>query len=507
MMNRRTFLGPAAVAPLVFGAQATKPNLLIIMTDQQRFEALSCAGNGIMQTPHIERLAREGVMFESAITPCPVCIPARTSILTGKSMHGTTVTANAAATDTQLDCGPSFDNLLASRGYHTEYYGKYHSPYKMALPYKNKVTYAGARVEGAPSERQQFLAYLDKHSPARPLRAGEAMSKDYLRPYVPAILDGNVTDPSEPVGQGDVYGFLQVPKEHTHTAYTVDEAIQALNRIGQGPFSLTCSIGPPHPPFLNVSPYAGMYPAQDMPIPKNFKYDTSSSPYRARQARMLKYQVAGNVQAGLSIYYGMIKEIDDNVGRLLNRLDELGLTKNTLVIFLSDHGEMMGSHGMGSKMVFYEESVRVPMLMRFPGRIKPGTKIAQTVSAMDLFPTILDYLGSPAPQREGYSLQPLIEGKGASLPDFRVSEWAGENVPNFMVRTANWKLMMAKNPESKAKDALFDLKNDPFEMKNLLGQPADRAKYRKTGDEIKDRLVAWLERAGSPQGRSFGKEN
>ena len=498
-MKRRNLLRAAAGVPFALNAAVPKnPNLLFIMTDQQRFDALSCAGNQILKTPNIDRLARQGAMFQTAITPCPVCVPSRTSILTGKSMQGTGVTGNDAAADTKLDSGPSFDNLLAERGYHTEYYGKYHAPYRMALTYKNKVPYAGKRVEGAPSHRQQYLDYLDKHAPSRALRAGELMSKDFARPYVPAILDARYKNPEAASGQGEVFGWLQIPKEHSFTAYTVDEAIHSLNGMGKGPFSLTCSIGPPHPPFLNVSPYWGMYPAKDIPLPKNFRHDMAWSPYRERAAHMATYHVPENVQAGLSIYYGMVKEIDDNVGRLLARLDELGLTDNTLVVFTSDHGEMMGSHGMGSKMVFYEESVHVPLLMRFPGRIQPGTTIADPVSLMDLFATILDYTGTAAPRREGYSLRPVIERGKTAPPDYRVSEWHGENVPNFMVRTRDWKLIMAKNPASKATDALFHLREDPFEMTNLLGAPGDRARYRKQADEMKGRLLEWLARASSP---------
>jgi arylsulfatase A-like enzyme len=124
--------------------------------------------------------------------------------------------------------------------------------------------------------------------------------------------------------------------------------------------------------------------------------------------------------------------------------------------------------------------------MRFPGRIEPGTVVEDPASTMDLFATILDYLGVDAPSREGYSL------RGES-PDFRVSEWNGANVPNFMVRTRDWKLIMAKNQESKARDALFHLREDPFEMRNVLGAHRERA------EELKERLLSWLERAGSPQ--------
>jgi arylsulfatase A-like enzyme len=166
---------------------------------------------------------------------------------------------------------------------------------------------------------------------------------------VPAVLDGHVTDPGEEPGQGEVYGHLLIPKEHAYAAYTVDEAIRSLDKLAGKPFSLTCSIDPPHPPFLNVDPYWGMYPAKDMPLPKNFQHDMTYSPYRARQAQMKKYQVAENVREGLSIYYGMVREADDNIGRLLKRLDELGLRENTMVVFTSDHGEMMGSHGMGPR--------------------------------------------------------------------------------------------------------------------------------------------------------------
>ena len=287
-----------------------------------------------------------------------------------------------------------------------------------------------------------------------------------------------------------MFGYSRCPR--------AAETIHALDRMAKKSFSLTCSIGPPHPPFMNVSPYWGMYPAKDMPLPKNFKHDMTWSLYRERQARTTKYQVPENIQAGLSTYYGMIKEVDDQVGRLLGRLEELGLAGNTMVVFTADHGEMMGSHGMGSKMVFYEDSVHVPLLIRFPGRIEPGILVTEPVSTMDLFATTLDYLGSASPQREGYGLLPLVEAKGASGPDFRVSEWDGENVPNFMVRTRDWKLIMAENSTSKARDALFNMKEDPYEITNLLGETGDRSKYLKQAGEMKDRLLEWVKRSGSP---------
>lgn len=295
--------------------------------------------------------------------------------------------------------------------------------------------------------------------------------------------------------QAEEYGLFHIPKEHSRVAHTVNEALRALEVMKDGPFSLTCSIGPPHPPMLNVEPYWGMYPAEGMPLPGNFQHDMSWSPYRQQASRMQRYQVAGNIRVMKSIYFGMIKEVDDNLGRLLRRLDELNLAGNTLVLFTSDHGEMLGSHGMHGKVTFYEESVHVPLLLRLPGAIRAGTVVDTPVSHTDYFATILDYLGVPAPAADGRSLRAVLEGK-PGYPDYAVSEWR-PNAPNLMVRTRDWKLMMATSPEAKSTDALFNLKDDPFETRNLLA-PGDRAAHKARAEEMRERLLAWCERVHAP---------
>lgn len=520
-MNRRDFIRSAAafVSGRAALAERRPLNLLFIMTDQQRFDALSCAGNSILSTPHLDRLAREGAMFRNAVTGCPVCVPARTIMLTGKSSANTRVFGNNAAGDTELNAGPSFDNLLHERGYKTQYYGKWHAPYAMARTYDNKVLPVGARIEGVTSQRDYYINYLDKHVPAREPRPGELVDPGSNRPYTPAILDSRYEEAQRAKGaarasvetgpgrrrrrerasQAEVYGLLHIPREHSRVALTVNDAIRALEQMRDGPFSLTCSIGPPHPPMLNVVPYWGMYPADEMPLPKNFSHDMTHSPYRERAATMTRCQKPENIRSMISIYYGMVKEVDDNVGRLLRRLDELGLAGRTLVIFTSDHGEMLGSHGMHGKANFYEESVHVPLLMRLPGAIRPSTVVTNPVSQSDLFPTILHYLGLAIPPCDGRSLRPLLEGRIGDHPDSCVSEWAAGNVPHLMVRTRDWKLMIADSPDSKARDALFNLKDDPYEMVSLLGTPGDRASYRKQAEEMRERLVTWLQRVRSPR--------
>ena len=496
-MYRRDFL--KAAGGFAATAAAKPPvNLLFVMSDQFRFDALSCAGNRILRTPNLDRLAKEGAIFRNAMSACPVCVPARTTILTGKTCASTHVVGNASARDLEHDPGPSFDNLLNDRGYKSQYYGKWHAPYKMARTYDNKVCPVGARVAGVMEEKQHYLAYLDKHVPVR-RQPGQFLDAGSNRYYTPAILDaryGLHGREDEKVKQAEEYGWLHIPKEHARAAFTVDEALHALEEMKAGPFSLTCSIGPPHPPMVNVEPYWGMYPAGEMPLPKNFADDMTWSPYRGRASGMDLYQKPENIRAMTSIYYGLVAEVDDNIGRLLDRLEAMGLAQNTLVIFTADHGEMLGSHGMNSKGVFYEESAHVPLLMRLPGAIRPGTAVENPVTHADLFPTILDYLGAPERACDGRSLRTLIEGR-AGYPDFCVSEWNPAS-PNLMVRTRDWKLMIANRAEAKTLDALFNLKDDPYEMRNLVGAPDDRVRYRKQAGEMKERLLAWMERVHAP---------
>jgi len=186
----------------------------------------------------------------------------------------------------------------------------------------------------------------------------------------------------------------------------------------------------------------------------------------------------------------MIKEVDDLIGEILDKLDELGLADNTLVVFVSDHGEMLGDHGMHSKMIFYEGSVHVPFLMRFPGRIKPGTVVEEPVSTMDVFPTILEYLGMTIPPTDGVNLRRLIEGRGKGHDV--VSYSLGRGSPNYMIRSGNLKLMMSQVPDSNAFDALYDLKADPLEMRNLVVSPVSPEKDRAQAEMMKQRLVQWL---------------
>ncbi len=504
--------GQASQSPTepVEHAAARPVNLLFIMTDQQRFDALSRAGNTELETPHLDQLAREGAYFVNAYTPSPICVPARAAILTGHSIESVRVTRNSEINRPDAAPVPSFDNILARSGYHTEYYGKWHVPYKLAATYENRVLPTG-RDGGAPStvptRAEAFRKFVARNVTPRPPGDGELLDEHSGRPYVPdfAARQKSVEAFRRSRGrlmesiESEVYGRLDLPSEFGRTAFTVKQAMQALERVRDRPFSLTCSIGPPHPPLLVSEPYHSMYPPETLALPLSMGDSMINSPYRksASSDQAKGYRHPDKVLRMKANYYGLVRELDVWVGRLLDKLKELRLEKNTLVIFTSDHGEMLGDHGMGGKTVLYEGAVHVPLLIRLPGRIPANTVVETPVSTIDLFATILDYTGRAGHFSEGRSLRPLMEGTEKEGPDYCVSERPG-NKPNFMVRTKRWKLLYPSQLSSGARPALYDLENDPHELTNLLGYNPDRDQHRAVAEEMKGRLVQWLKKVKSP---------
>jgi arylsulfatase A-like enzyme len=246
-----------------------------------------------------------------------------------------------------------------------------------------------------------------------------------------------------------------------------------------------------------------MYPAAAMPVPTSIDDPRSTSPYwNAADGKDPAYRDRAKIQQMVSDYYGMVTEVDDWVGRVLKRLDELELADHTLIVFTSDHGELLGDHGMYSKFVFYEGSVHVPLLMRLPGAIPAQTVVDEPVSHLDLFATILDYCRIDAPESESPSLRSLIDGKSEGAGRFVVSEWPGKAVPGFMVFDGRWKLLFGSSAEARSLDALYDLKSDPHEVRNLLADDGAFAENRADAERLKGLLVGWLERVGSPHRES-----
>ena len=523
-INRRNFIrltGLASSNLLITSKlkakKSDKINLLFIMTDQQRWDALSVAGNKVLKTPNIDKLAEKGAYFENAYSSCPVCGPARAVILTGNSIYTTKVPNNKGMLNNKNAPMPSFDNILAENDYHTEYYGKWHTPYHLTRTYKNKVKATGklAKSNNAPSKTNAFREHINKHCPnkrGKALKDGERMDKMSKRPYKMDKFDWMYgMSPAEQekilrkkdkhyTGQPGYFGKFYFSDECSQTACTFQEAIEALEKIKDKPFSLTSSLSPPHPPYLVTESYYNLYKPKTIPVPKSINDSMKNNPYKkkASSKEQKRYREPERVQHMRSIYYGMVKEIDDWVGRLLKKLKDLGLEKNTLVIFTSDHGEMLGDHGMHSKMIFLEGSAHIPLIISFPSKIKSKTVISDPVSHIDLYATILDYMGVKAGESEGRSLRNIIEGKGNDGIDYCISQWHASSTPAYMIRTKEWKYMCGREARSSFVDALYNMKEDPEEMNNLIGKNRQKRKYEKKAEEMKEKLLDWMIETRSP---------
>ncbi len=505
-------LGSMAASQGIAAPKGNKPNLLFIITDQQRYDALSIAGNQVLKTPNLDRLAKQGAWFKNAYTQCAVCGPARATILTGCTVENHGIISNGLAdsgTKQSATIMPqkTFDQILTDNGgYHCEYYGKWHSPEFAASCYKNPVKNAasGRSIFGSNGDVRFFKDnYLNLVYPKPALQSGELYDTYSERPYVPNILDkrygmtqAQVNNSGIAYAQPDLHGIITIPDEHSLTAFRARQTMEALERLKNTTFSITCSFHFPHAPMLPSKYYSDMFPVNDMPVPISIYDPMLNSPYVNSNSRKKnpEYADAQKIKYMISGYYALVKEIDDWVGEILKKLNELGLAENTLVIFTGDHGEMLGAHGMREKNVFLEESARVPLMIRFPGRIKPETVVEGYVSNIDLYSTILDYTGVTGPASDGKSLRGLIDGTDQTHGKFVVTEWLNnqDKMPAYMILKGGWKMFIPYSATSTVIDALYNLNDDPYEMNNLLGSNPDKKEYAQKVNELHLELATWL---------------
>lgn len=505
-----TFVFLLTVLPALGQDQARK-NLLFIITDQQRYDALGYAGNEVIQTPNLDRLAEQGVFFRNAYTPCAVCGPARSSILTGSRVERTGVISN---NETYYNGGegimsmPTFDEILSENGWHSEYYGKWHALSSHAGVYENPVQAAenGKSVFGPGGQSHIWRDYLGAVGEVPAPGEGEFVDGMSKWPYLANPLDrffgmSNQELQSQDLkhSQPDQHGKLQLDREHTLTAFQARQTMEAIDRLKDTTFSITCSFHFPHSPMLAPEPFYGMYPVEEMLPPASISDPMDNSPYADSNQRKKRTEYADpqKIKYMISEYYGLVSEIDHWVGEILDKLDSLGIADNTLVIFTSDHGEMLGAHGMREKNIFYEESAHIPLLMRFPEELEPGNHMEGYVSLVDLFPTILDYLGVPEEPSDGVSLRGLIEGSDTIHGTYVVTEWDRPGISNYMVVKDGWKLIIPYTISSPVLNALYNLNTDPHEMLNLLGNNPDRAQYLEKAEELRDCLLEWLAKRNS----------
>ncbi len=506
---------PLVSAQAVAGEKRThptrRPNLLFIITDQQRFDAMGIAGAyPYLRTPNLDRLAREGAYFTHAYSPCAVSVASRCSILTGLLVDhhrvGTNDMVSRDPSTLDITTEKTFDQILVENGYYAEYHGKYHAPITWTDCY-SEFGYAYPKKGSFRYRTNHFLEYyrmLDSVYPAPAPKDDELVDEYFGVPYRPDPIDHRAYEArrrgvslrevaSMKVQQGDFHGELQLPDSLFMTAWQGKKTIEALRRAARTgkPFSITCSFVFPHPPMVPPKPYHGMYPVEQIRPPFSIGDPHTDSPYRNRAAAKPEYGDPTLIPYMMSNYFGLVTQIDDWIGEILRVLDQTGQRDNTLIVFTSDHGEMLGSHGMQGKAAFYEESARVPLILNFPGRIKP-TVVDRYVSLIDLFPTIMDYTGVHADARDGRTLRRLIDDP-ESGDNVVVTEWANPKQPTLMIVKDGWKLYLNHHPGTEVQAVLHDLHTDPCEMKNLIGaHNPDRDRYLPKANALKEEMTKWL---------------
>ncbi|MCF6283990.1 MAG: sulfatase-like hydrolase/transferase [Candidatus Hydrogenedentes bacterium] len=439
----------------------TRPNIIFLLSDDQRPDTIAALGNPVIETPNLDALVAEGVRFSRAVCATPLCVPSRAEILTGVGGFRNGFRAGRRAIDPAL---ATWAGTLRGAGYHTWYVGKWHN-------------------DGMPTTRGYEESLGLFHS-------GGAK---WWKPQV----DGN----GQPVtgykgwifqsDDGEKYPELGVGLTPNISAKFADAAITFIERDHDKPYFLHVNFTAPHDPLLVPPGYEDKYDPDAIPLPKNFApvhpFDHGNLDGRDEQV-LPAPRTEAMVRKDIALYYAVVSHLDAQVGRILEALERSGEKDNTILIYTSDHGLAMGSHGLRGKQNMYEHTVNVPLIIRGPG-IPQGRQSDAQCYLRDLFPTTCDLVGMDIPPTvEGKSLQPLWTGESESIYDAVFCHYGDVQ---RMIRTDRWKLIYYPHLD---RTQLFDLKNDPEERNDLSKFAAHEA----TVAELRGRLAAWQKAVGAP---------
>ncbi len=420
-------------------ASFRRPNIVVILTDDQRWDAMSCAGHPLLRTPNIDRIAAEGVRFANAFVTTSLCSPSRASFLTGTYAH-----THGVLTNETRDHAPelrSFPSILRANGYETAYVGKWHM-----------------KPSGEP--RPGFDYWLSF--------AGQGQYAD------PALNENG--------RELQAAGYI--------TDVLTDYAVRWLRRRRYRPFCLYLAHKAPHQPFAPAPRHAGLYCDAKLKEPPSFDDTFASKPQwmrttlmrgARRDQRIVNYRAPvppsvppgrwGSRNQDYLQYYRTLAAVDDSVGQVLEALERLGVADSTVVVFASDNGFFHGEHRWSDKRLMYGESIRIPLLVRYPRLFPAGRVAREMILNIDLAPTLLDIAKVPVPQyMQGRSFKPLVTGapyraRTSFLYEYFEEDWL-PGIPTMLgVRTTRWKYITY--PELEDLDELYDLAHDPHEMRNL----------------------------------------
>jgi N-acetylglucosamine-6-sulfatase len=416
-------------APPIAAQTASRPNIVFILIDDLRWDALGVLGHPFVKTPNIDRIAKEGMIFRNAFVTTPLCSPSRASFLTGQYAHKHNVVGN----EKPQVYGPlsfkltTFPMLLQRAGYETAYVGKWH-------------------MGNDDAPRPGFDRWVSFK--------GQGVYND-----PPLNVDGR---------QEKAAGYM--------TDLLSDHAVEFIKRQRSKPFMLYLAHKAIHGPFTPAERHKDLFANQTIKRAPNAQDTLEGKPMLRRTVgeRPAARPGGGPNDELIRNQMRCLTSIDEGVGRLLKALEETGQLDKTIVIFTSDNGYFWGEHGLGDKRAAYEESIRIPLFVRYPKMIKAGTTREQAALNVDIAPTLLELAGAPIPKEmHGRSLAPLFKGNPRKWRESFLTEYfAEERFPNIAswqaVRAARWKHV--HYTELEGADELYDLKADPGEMKNLIGE-------------------------------------
>lgn len=445
---------------------ADRPNIVLIMTDQWRYNTLGRCDSHV-KTPVLDQLADEGAYLSDAYCSSSVCSPARASWLTGLYPHGHTqlFNYNKGVWGRQLPASKlTLGDAFCRAGYRCGIVGAWHLGNDEQPQHGFEEYWLTHRCHSEPEKTDPYIKHLSQRNLL------DAYRQDYeARRF--KFTHGMATgvDPT---------GVCQLPVAHQRTTWTIDRSIDFLgdSASAEPPWFLFISIKDPHPPLVAPQEFVSLYDATDLPLPPNWDDDLADKPaflgssYQYSARRFGKH----TMRRIAAHYYALCSHVDHQVGRFLAALDRTGQAPNTIVVFISDHGESLGEHGLYSKRTMYEGAVRVPWLVRWPQRIQAGLTIHTPVAGVDLVPTLLDLAGVPLPGPvHGRSLAgPLLSGGQpeavpilAEMSTMLPQEGTDWLAATIMIRTGRWKYIRHRFD---ACEELYDLQDDPGEMHNLI---------------------------------------
>ncbi len=447
------------------GARSVKPaaplNVLFLISDQHRFDALGCAGHPVVRTPNLDRLAASSVRFERAYAASPLCGPCRSALVTGRHVHRCgTLTHGHMRRDMGL---PLLGELFRGAGYATAAFGKVH---------------VAGETDGN-----------DLGFDERALRIYTPMANDYQHTiglenfykyasYLPKYRPPDAPPPRNGINPANAP--IELEEELILDRMVADRSIDFLERRGDAPFFLWVGLEKPHNEMYAPKRFHDLYDPDTIELPPDLAQPRDGFPDTIADNPEFPVLTPGaytdrELRCAMAAYYANVSYMDEQAGRVLDALDRLGLAGRTLVVYTSDHGENLFNHGMVQKHCFFDTAVRVPLMVRRPAEPAAGAVRPQLAGLVDLFPTFADACGLAAPDGlDGRSLRPFLDDPAAPGPDAVFSEYYSAGTAERMIRTGRWKYVHSEGDRHQ----LYDLENDPGELTNLAADPAFAATAR-----------------------------